>query len=66
MTNEEVNEFGINIVLEDLRKNGFIISAVTTDRHSNPQIVAKSNGQLFHIVVRRHVIQIKETLKAKN
>lgn len=65
MTDEEIHEFGINIVLEDLRKNGFIISAVTTDRLSNPQIVAKSNSVLFHIIVRTACYPNKGNIESK-
>lgn len=65
MTDEEIHEFGINIVLEDLRKNGFMISAVTTDRYSNPQIVAKYNSQVFHVIVRTACYPNKGNIESK-
>ncbi len=65
MTDEEIHEFGINIVLEDLRKNGFLISSVTTDRKSNPQIIAKNSGQLFHILVRTACYPSKGNIESR-
>lgn len=52
MTEDEIHDFGIQIVLDDLRKNGFQIVSVMYDRISNPQITAKRNGFLFHILTR--------------
>jgi len=40
LTDDEIHEFGINIVLDDMRKNGYAVSSVTNDRYSNPQIIA--------------------------
>ena len=52
MSDEEIHEFGINIVIDDIRKSGFTILSVTTDRAANPQIIARSNEQLYYILVR--------------
>jgi hypothetical protein len=49
MSEDEIHEFGINIVLDDIRKNGFTILSVQTDRNSNPQIVAKNNSRLSSV-----------------
>lgn len=52
MSDEEIHEFGVNIVLDDMRKNSYTILSVNTGRNSNPQIIAKKSNKIFHILVR--------------
>jgi len=59
----EIHEFGINIVLDDIRTNGYTIASVTTAKESNPQIVAHKGGQLIHIVVRTDVYPKKGVIE---
>jgi len=52
MTSAEVHEFGIEIVFEQMKKDGYEILGVNTDLEMNPQILAKKDGRLVHIAVR--------------
>jgi len=47
LSDNEIHEFGINVVLDDIRAKGYAISSVMTTRESNPQIIAHKNGQLI-------------------
>ncbi len=64
LTPDEIHEFGINVVLNDIQKNGYSITSVTSDRNSNPQIVARKNGQLVHIIVRTAVYPRKGVIES--
>ena len=52
MDEDDIHDFGINVVAEYSQKDGFEIVSINKDRKYNPQIVAKKNGQLAFIVVR--------------
>jgi hypothetical protein len=52
MTENEIQEFGINIVLQHIQKEGFEILGVNVDMDKNPQIFARSNDDLAFITVR--------------
>ena len=52
MTAEEIHSFGIQVVLNDLEKNGYKIVSVNAEIGMNPQIVAKKEGQLAFVAVR--------------
>ena len=52
MTKEEIHDFGIEIVLNQLKNEGYEIEGVNTDIDMNPQIIAKKGNQLAFIYVR--------------
>src|SRR5690349_3561364 len=52
MTEDDIHDFGINIVAEHSQKDGFEIVSINKDRQCNPQIVAKKKDQLAFIVIR--------------
>ncbi|MGO9611953.1 MAG: hypothetical protein ACLPX5_02850 [Dissulfurispiraceae bacterium] len=52
MTIEGIHDFGIEIVLNQLKKEGYEIQSVKTDIGINPQIIAKKGSQLAFIAVR--------------
>lgn len=52
MTPEEIHQFGIEIVHDQLIKDGYEIKAVYAEMGKNPQIVAQKNDQLAFIAVR--------------
>jgi methanogenic corrinoid protein MtbC1 len=52
MNEDDIHDFGIDVVAEYSKKDGFEILSINKDRKYNPQIVAKKNGQLALIVVR--------------
>ena len=52
MTIAEIHDFGIEIVFNQLKKEGFEIQGVNTDIGMNPQIIAKKGSQLVFIAVR--------------
>jgi hypothetical protein len=52
MTEDEIHDFGVEVVFNQIQKDGFIVESVNTDRKVNPQIVARKDGQLSFIVVR--------------
>jgi len=55
LSNQEIHELGINIVVDDIRKQGFSILAVTTDITKNPQIIATANCRKVFVAVRTAV-----------
>ena len=52
MTIEEIHDFGIEIVFNQLKKEGYEIQSVNTKFGMNPQIIAKKESQLAFIAVR--------------
>lgn len=52
MTMQEIHEFGIEIVFNQLKKEGYEIQSVNTEFGMNPQIVGKKGNQLGFIAVR--------------
>lgn len=55
MTEDEIHDFGIEIVANQLIKEGHELVDVNSDPDQNPQIVAQLNGQLAFITVRTAV-----------
>ena len=62
MTEGEIHEFGIQIVAEQLEKEGYEIQSVATDMNINPQIVAKKDDETAFILVRTDCYPSKGTL----
>jgi hypothetical protein len=52
MTDEEIHDFGIEIVFNQLKKEAYKIQSVNTKFGVNPQIIAKKGTQLAFIAVR--------------
>lgn len=52
MTNQEVHEFGIDVVYKYAQKENYEIVAGSTDINQNPQLVLKKNGQLYFVMVK--------------
>ena len=52
MTIEEIHDFGVEVVFNQLKKEGYKIQSVNTKYGVNPQIIAKKEGQLAFIAVR--------------
>ena len=52
MTIEEIHDFGIEIVFNQLKKEGYEIQSINTEFGINPQIIAKKGNQLSFIAVR--------------
>lgn len=55
MTREEIHDFGVRIVYEEMVKDGFEILGADPSPAVTPQIVAKKNGRLCFVVVRTDV-----------
>ncbi len=57
MTPDDIHAFGIEIVYKQLEKDNWIIDSadVLADRSTEPQIVAKKDGELAFFVVRTDV-----------
>jgi len=49
MTEDEIHNFGVEIVFNQIRKDGFIVESGNTDRKVDPQIVARKDGRLAFI-----------------
>lgn len=52
MTLDEIHDFGIEIVTNQLQKEGYEINNVNTDIDMNPQIIGTKENQLAFIAVR--------------
>jgi hypothetical protein len=52
MTEQEVHEFGIEIICKYAQQEGYEIEADSTELNENPQIVLKKNGQLYFVIVK--------------
>ncbi|HSS47035.1 MAG TPA: hypothetical protein VLL03_06455 [Burkholderiales bacterium] len=52
MTAQEIHDFGIEIVFKQLQKEGHKILSVNIELGTNPQIVARKDGQIEFIIVR--------------
>ncbi len=52
MTMEEFHNFGIEIVFNQLKKEGYEIQSTNTEHGMNPQIVGKKGNQLAFVAVR--------------
>lgn len=57
MTPQDIHAFGVEIVYKQLEKDGWLIESadVLADLRSEPQIVAKKDGELAFFVVRTAV-----------
>lgn len=56
MTNDEIHDFGVEAVANQLRREGYEILAEDRDPANNPQIVARHEGRLhYYILVRTAV-----------
>lgn len=52
MTEEEIHDFGIQVVVNDLQKDGHTVISIEAGLGREPQVVAKIKGQLAFISVR--------------
>ena len=52
MTPNEIHDFGIEVVSGYLEKEGYELVAGNSKLGSNPQIVARRNGDLIYVIVR--------------
>ena len=52
MTDDEIHDFGVEVVFNQLRKEGYAIQDVNTKTGTNPQIIAKKGAELLFIAVR--------------
>jgi len=52
MTEQEVHEFGIDVIYKYAQQEGYEIEAGSTELNKNPQFVLKKNGQLYFIMVK--------------
>lgn len=62
MTREEIQDFGVQIVYEEMAKDGYEILGANPSLAMTPQIVARKNGRLCFVVVRTDVYPNKGTL----
>ena len=63
MTAEEIHEFGIEIVSNELKKDGYEILTTNNSIEVNPQITARKGSQLAFIVVRTACYPDKGTIE---
>ncbi|MCG6535534.1 MAG: hypothetical protein L7F78_12785 [Syntrophales bacterium LBB04] len=62
MTREEIQDFGVQIVYEEMARDGYEILGANPSLAMTPQIVARKNGQLCFVVVRTDVYPNKGKL----
>ncbi len=62
MTREEIHDFGVQIVSEEMTRNGFEILGANPSLSVTPQIVARKNGRLCFVVVRTDLYPNKGAL----
>jgi len=62
MTREEIQDFGVRIVCEEMARDGYEILGANPSLAMTPQIVARKNGQLCFVVVRTDVYPNKGKL----
>jgi len=62
MTSREIHEFGIQVVCEEMARDGFEIMGANPDPAMTPQIVARKNGRLCFVLVRTDVYPNKGKL----
>ncbi|HPG72099.1 MAG TPA: hypothetical protein PLT21_08690, partial [Syntrophales bacterium] len=55
MTREEIHDFGVQIVYEEMMKAGYEILGADPSPAVTPQIVARKDGQLCFVIVRTDV-----------
>jgi len=52
MTEAEIHRLGVHIVREELQQEGWIVLTINVNPKVNPQIIARKNGTLGHVLVR--------------
>jgi hypothetical protein len=62
MTREEMQDFGVQIVFEEMAREGYEILGANPSLAMTPQIVARKDGRLFFVVVRTDVYPNKGKL----
>lgn len=62
MTREEIQNFGVQIVYEEMARDGYEILGANPSLAMTPQIVARKNGRLCFVVVRTDVYPNKGKL----
>ena len=55
MTREEIHDFGVQVVYEEMMKAGYEILGADPSPAVTPQIVARKDGQLCFVIVRTDV-----------
>ena len=63
---KEIHEFGIDIVVEYIKKDGYQVSRIEYDQSIDPQIIARKNGDLFYILVRTACYPYKGIIEKGN
>jgi hypothetical protein len=66
MTTQEIHNFGIDIVLEYIQKEGYKVKTVRRDQRKNPQIIARKENVLVYILVRTACYPNKGELEDNN
>ena len=62
MTREEIQDFGVQIVYEEMARDGYEILGANPSLAMTPQIVARKNGRLCFVVVRTDIYPNKGKL----
>jgi hypothetical protein len=62
LTREEIQDFGVQIVYEEMVRDGYEILGANPSLAMTPQIVARKNGRLCFVVVRTDVYPNKGRL----
>ena len=62
MTREEIQDFGVQIVYEEMARDGYEILGANPSLAMTPQIVARKNGRLCFVVIRTDVYPNKGRL----
>ncbi|HTZ40806.1 MAG TPA: hypothetical protein VMB77_11630 [Syntrophales bacterium] len=62
MTREEIHNFGIQIVCEEMAREGYELLGANPSVAMTPQIVARKNGRLCFVIVRTDVFPNKGKL----
>jgi len=62
MTREEIQDFGVQIVYEEMARDGYEILGANPSLAMTPQIVDRKNGRLCFVVVRTDVYPNKGRL----
>jgi len=62
LTREEIQDFGVQIVYEEMARDGYEILGANSSLAMTPQIVARKNGRLCFVVVRTDVYPNKGRL----
>jgi hypothetical protein len=52
MTEQEIHEFGINVIYKYAKQEGYEIVGISTELNQYPQLVLKKDGQLFFVMVK--------------